>query len=49
MPIGIAMGIVGVTGFAYLSGSDPALNILGHIAMRTVTTDWDFAVSRCSC
>jgi C4-dicarboxylate transporter, DctM subunit len=43
VPIGMAMGLVGVTGFAYLSGSGPALKIVGHTSMRTVT-DWNFAV-----
>jgi C4-dicarboxylate transporter, DctM subunit len=43
VPIGMAMGLVGVTGFAYLSGAGPALKIVGHTSMRTVT-DWNFAV-----
>src|SRR5215467_12620775 len=43
VPIGMAMGLVGVGGFAYLSGSGPALKIVGHTSMRTVT-DWNFAV-----
>ncbi|MEZ5890566.1 MAG: TRAP transporter large permease [Xanthobacteraceae bacterium] len=43
VPIGMAMGIVGVGGFAYLSGSGPALKIVGHTSMRTVT-DFNFAV-----
>ena len=41
--IGMAMGLVGVGGFAYLSGSGPALKIVGHTTMRTVT-DFNFAV-----
>jgi len=37
------MGLVGVSGFAYLSGGGPALKIVGHTTMRTVT-DFNFAV-----
>src|SRR6186997_2649907 len=43
VPVGMAMGLVGVGGFAYLSGSGPALKIVGHTTMRTVT-DFNFAV-----
>ena len=43
VPVGMAMGLVGVAGFGYLSGSGPALKIVGHTSMRTVT-DWNFAV-----
>ena len=43
VPVGMAMGLVGVAGFAYLSGGGPALKIVGHTSMRTVT-DWNFAV-----
>jgi tripartite ATP-independent transporter DctM subunit len=43
VPVGMAMGLVGVSGFAYLSGGGPALKIVGHTSMRTVT-DWNFAV-----
>lgn len=43
VPVGMAMGLVGVSGFAYLSGGGPALKIIGHTSMRTVT-DWNFAV-----
>src|SRR4051795_5524813 len=43
VPVGMAMGLVGVSGFAYLNGSGPALKIVGHTSMRTVT-DWNFAV-----
>jgi tripartite ATP-independent transporter DctM subunit len=43
VPIGMAMGLVGVAGFGYLTGSGPALKIIGHTSMRTVT-DWNFAV-----
>jgi tripartite ATP-independent transporter DctM subunit len=43
VPVGMAMGLVGVSGFAYLSGSTPALKIVGHTSMRTVT-DYTFGV-----
>src|SRR5262245_55444691 len=43
VPVGMAMGLVGVGGFAYLSGGGPALKIVGHTSMHTVT-DWNFAV-----
>jgi C4-dicarboxylate transporter DctM subunit len=43
VPVGMAMGLVGVSGFAYLSGGAPALKIVGHTTMRSVT-DWNFAV-----
>jgi tripartite ATP-independent transporter DctM subunit len=43
VPIGMAMGLVGVTGFGYLTSSGPALKIVGHTTMRTVT-DFNFAV-----
>ena len=43
VPIGMAMGLVGVTGFGYIVGSGPALKIVGHTTMRTVT-DFNFAV-----
>ena len=43
VPVGMAMGLVGVTGFGYLTGGRPALKIVGHTTMRTVT-DFNFAV-----
>jgi C4-dicarboxylate transporter, DctM subunit len=43
VPVGMAMGLVGVTGFGYIVGGAPALKIVGHTSMRTVT-DWNFAV-----
>jgi tripartite ATP-independent transporter DctM subunit len=43
VPVGMAMGLVGVTGFAYLVGGEPALKIVGHTTARTVT-DYNFAV-----
>jgi tripartite ATP-independent transporter DctM subunit len=43
VPVGMAMGLVGVGGFAYLTSGGPALKIVGHTSVRTVT-DWNFAV-----
>src|SRR6201989_2017204 len=37
VPVGMAMGLVGVSGFAYLVNGDAALKIIGHTSMRTVT------------
>src|SRR5881275_1931562 len=43
VPVGMAMGLVGVTGFGYLVGGGPAFKIVGHTSMRTVT-DYTFGV-----
>ena len=43
VPVGMAMGLVGVTGFAYLVNGAAALKIIGHTSMRTVT-DYTFGV-----
>src|SRR5512136_3397678 len=43
VPVGMAMGLVGVSGFAYVVGGGPALKIIGHTSMRTVT-DYTFGV-----
>lgn len=43
VPIGIAMGAVGVIGFGALTAFAPALNLLSQSPMRVVT-DWDLAV-----
>jgi tripartite ATP-independent transporter DctM subunit len=43
VPVGMAMGLVGVSGFAYLVGGGPALKVVGHTSMRTVT-DYTFGV-----
>ena len=43
VPVGMAMGLVGVSGFAYLVGTGPAFKIVGHTSMRTVT-DYTFGV-----
>src|SRR3979411_1357112 len=43
VPVGMAMGLVGVTGFGYLVGFSPALKLAGQTSMRTVT-DYTFGV-----
>jgi C4-dicarboxylate transporter DctM subunit len=43
VPIGMAMGLVGVTGFGYMVGGMPALKMVGQTSMRTVT-DYTFGV-----
>ena len=43
VPVGMAMGLVGVCGFSYLVGSTPALKMVGQVTMRTVT-DYTFGV-----
>jgi tripartite ATP-independent transporter DctM subunit len=43
MPIGLAMGAVGICGFGLLSGFGPALNLLAQSPIRTAT-DANFAV-----
>src|SRR5947207_1169181 len=43
VPVGMAMGLVGVTGFGYLVGFGPALKLVGQTSMRTVT-DYTFGV-----
>ena len=43
VPVGMAMGLVGVTGFGYLTGMEPALKLVGQTVMRTVT-DYSFGV-----
>src|SRR4030081_3264086 len=42
-PVGMAMGLVGVSGFGYLVGFSPALKLVGQTSMRTVT-DYTFGV-----
>jgi C4-dicarboxylate transporter DctM subunit len=42
VPIGIAMGLVGIGGFAAITGPQPALNLLAQSPIRTVT---DFNLS----
>src|SRR5258708_24044063 len=43
VPVGMAMGLVGVSGFTYLVGGSPALKLVGQTSMRTVT-DYTFGV-----
>jgi tripartite ATP-independent transporter DctM subunit len=43
VPVGMAMGLVGVMGFGSIVGSGPALKMVGQTSMRTVT-DFNFAV-----
>src|ERR1700757_3709673 len=43
VPVGMAMGLVGVSGFSYLVGGMPALKLVGQTSMRTVT-DYTFGV-----
>jgi C4-dicarboxylate transporter, DctM subunit len=43
VPVGMAMGLVGVTGFGYLVGFTPAMKLVGQTTMRTVT-DYTFGV-----
>jgi tripartite ATP-independent transporter DctM subunit len=43
VPVGMAMGLVGVTGFGYLTGATPALKMVGQTSMRIVT-DYTFGV-----
>src|SRR5438477_7116783 len=43
VPVGMAMGLVGVSGFTYLVGGTPALKMVGQTSMRTVT-DYTFGV-----
>jgi C4-dicarboxylate transporter DctM subunit len=43
VPIGVCLGIVGIGGFAWLNGWWPALGLLVHSPIRTVT-DFNFSV-----
>jgi C4-dicarboxylate transporter DctM subunit len=43
VPIGIAMGVAGVGGFALLSGTTPALNLLANVPL-SVLTDYNLIV-----
>lgn len=43
VPVGMAMGLVGISGFGYLVGGAPALKLVGQTSMRTVT-DYTFGV-----
>src|SRR5260370_41134840 len=43
VPVGMAMGLVGVTGFGYIVGGLPALKMVGQTSMRTVA-DYSFGI-----
>jgi len=43
VPVGMAMGLVGVCGYSYIVGSGPALKLIGQTSMRTIT-DYTFGV-----
>src|SRR6202171_4952735 len=43
VPVGMAMGLVGVCGFASIVGGEPALKMVGQTSMRIVT-DYKFGV-----
>jgi C4-dicarboxylate transporter DctM subunit len=43
VPVGMAMGLVGVTGYGAIVGAGPALKMVGQTSMRTVT-DYSFGV-----
>ena len=43
VPIGVAMGIVGVLGFGVLSGLKPALNLLSNVPL-SVVTDYNLSI-----
>ena len=43
VPVGMAMGLVGMTGYGAIVGAGPALKMVGQTSMRTVT-DYTFGV-----
>jgi C4-dicarboxylate transporter DctM subunit len=43
VPVGMAMGLVGIGGYSLLMGGGPALKLIGQTSMRTVT-DYQFGV-----
>src|SRR3954452_9744 len=43
VPVGMAMGLVGVGGYWLIAGAGPALKLVGQTSMRTVT-DYTFGV-----
>jgi tripartite ATP-independent transporter DctM subunit len=43
VPVGMAMGLVGVVGYSMIAGAGPALKLIGQTSMRTVT-DYTFGV-----
>ena len=43
VPVGMAMGLVGITGYSVVAGLSPALKLVGQTSLRTVT-DYTFGV-----
>ena len=43
VPVGMAMGLVGITGYSVIVGAGPALKLVGQTSLRTVT-DYTFGV-----
>ncbi len=43
VPVGMAMGLVGIGGYSLIAGGGPALKLIGQTSMRTVT-DYTFGV-----
>ena len=43
VPVGMAMGLVGITGYSFIVGAGPALKLVGQTSLRTVT-DYTFGV-----
>jgi tripartite ATP-independent transporter DctM subunit len=43
VPVGMAMGLVGVVGYSWIVGPGPALKLVGQTSLRTVT-DYTFGV-----
>ncbi len=43
VPVGMAMGLVGVVGYSFVVGVGPAMKLIGQTSMRTVT-DYTFGV-----
>src|SRR6266704_2360112 len=43
VPVGMAMGLIGLSSFGYMVGFTPALKLVGQTSMRTVT-DYTFGV-----
>jgi len=43
VPVGMAMGLVGIGGYSWIAGAGPALKLVGQTSMRTVT-DYTFGV-----
>ena len=37
VPVGMAMGLVGVTGYAYIAGPGPALKLIGPVSYTHLT------------